>query len=61
MAHLCPVRAYGEWLNASQITNGYVFRKMASGDRISENNVSMVSSAWMSTLCLPSTGPLTCW
>ncbi|KXN84316.1 hypothetical protein AN958_12780 [Leucoagaricus sp. SymC.cos] len=36
MAHLCPVRAYASYLHATQITSGYVFRKIMAGDRISE-------------------------
>ncbi|KAH8991648.1 DNA breaking-rejoining enzyme [Lactarius deliciosus] len=41
MAHLCPVRAYAEWIDASQIEHGYMFRKLGSRDRISENNQPM--------------------
>jgi len=47
MAHLCPVRAYAEWVNVSQITSGYVFRKLASGDRISENNRPMTAEFFL--------------
>ncbi|KAJ7737404.1 hypothetical protein B0H14DRAFT_3117790 [Mycena olivaceomarginata] len=36
LAHLCPVRALAEWLKVSGITDGYLFRKMASGDRTSD-------------------------
>ena len=32
-AHLCPVRAMGEWIKTSGITSGYMFRKMSSNDR----------------------------
>ncbi|KAJ3892984.1 hypothetical protein GG344DRAFT_44188, partial [Lentinula edodes] len=35
LKHLCPVRAYADWINLTQITEGYIFRKMGSGDRIS--------------------------
>ncbi|KAH9003271.1 hypothetical protein EDB86DRAFT_3062790 [Lactarius hatsudake] len=28
MAHLCPVRAYAEWIKASRIKKGYMFRKL---------------------------------
>ncbi len=42
MAHLCPVRAYSEWLNVSQIESGFVFRKLGSGDQVSENDQPMV-------------------
>lgn len=37
LKHLCPVRAYADWINLTQITEGYIFRKMGSGDRISAN------------------------
>jgi hypothetical protein len=42
-AHLCPIRALAEWLVVSRITEGYLFRKMASGDRVAEANSPMVS------------------
>ncbi|KAH9009450.1 hypothetical protein EDB84DRAFT_1658745 [Lactarius hengduanensis] len=42
MAYLCPVQAYAEWLEASEIESGYVFRRLGSGDRVSENNQPMV-------------------
>lgn len=45
MAHLCPVRAYAEWLKVSQISTGFVFRRLSSGDRIQENDRPMVSFA----------------
>jgi len=41
MAHLCPVRAYAEWIKVSEITSGFVFRKIASGDRVSGDNKQM--------------------
>jgi hypothetical protein len=41
-AHLCPTRALAAWLDESQITTGYVFRKMASGDQIAVANNPMV-------------------
>jgi len=40
--HLCPVQAISEWIHASQITSGYLFRRMASGDRPSAGNTPMV-------------------
>lgn len=43
-AFLCPVRAMAEWIGASQITSGYVFRRMASGDRPSQRDSPMVKS-----------------
>lgn len=42
LAHLCPIRALAEWLIVSEITDGYLFRKMASGDRVSAQNSHMV-------------------
>ena len=38
LAHVCAIRAYGEWLQVTHITHGYIFRRIASGDRISQNN-----------------------
>jgi hypothetical protein len=42
MAYLCPVRAYAAWIDATSIRDGYIFRKMASGDRVLMNNEPMV-------------------
>jgi hypothetical protein len=42
-AHICPVRALAEWLAEANISTGYIFRKIASGDRISATNSPMVS------------------
>lgn len=43
-AHLCPIRALSEWISASEITSGNLFRKFASNDRpSSKENSSMVS------------------
>jgi hypothetical protein len=42
MAHLCPVRAYTDWLAVSEINEGYIFCKMTSDDRISQANEPMV-------------------
>lgn len=41
-AYLCAIRALADWLHASKITHGYLFRKIASGDRISKDNIPMV-------------------
>ncbi|KAI9456702.1 hypothetical protein BJY52DRAFT_1120940 [Lactarius psammicola] len=59
MAHLCPVRAYAEWLVVSRISDGYVFRRLGSGDRVSENNQPMVCAACLEKAATPY-GPLTC-
>ena len=42
MAYLCPVRAYVDWLNATSITQGYIFHKIDTGDRVLEKNEPMV-------------------
>jgi hypothetical protein len=42
-AHLCPVRALSDWIDAAEITDGYVFRKIGSGERPVESNTPMVS------------------
>ncbi|KAF9233221.1 hypothetical protein BU15DRAFT_54209, partial [Melanogaster broomeanus] len=46
-AHLCPVRALAEWLDASRITSGYLFRKIASGDRVVEANTPLTSEQFL--------------
>lgn len=33
LKHLCPVRAYAEWLKQTRIDEGFIFRKMDSSDR----------------------------
>ncbi|KAJ7602151.1 hypothetical protein FB45DRAFT_761277 [Roridomyces roridus] len=54
LAYLCPVRALAEWLEvlgAAGVDEGYLFRKIGAGDRISVNNEHMVrvnlSDIWM--------------
>ena len=42
MAYLCPVRAYAAWISTTSIQDGYIFRKMASGDHVLINNEPMV-------------------
>jgi hypothetical protein len=39
-AHLCPVRALSEWVVASEITSGNMFRKFSSNDRPSSEEFS---------------------
>ncbi|KIJ58549.1 hypothetical protein HYDPIDRAFT_102429 [Hydnomerulius pinastri MD-312] len=46
-AHLCPVRAIAEWIQASSITTGFLFRKIASGDRVAEANAPMSSEQFL--------------
>ncbi|KAJ7649395.1 hypothetical protein DFH06DRAFT_996316, partial [Mycena polygramma] len=33
-AYLCPVRAYAAWLDASKITDGFLFPKIGAGDKL---------------------------
>lgn len=42
-AHLCPVQVLSDWINAAEITDGYVSRKIGSGERLVEINTPMVS------------------
>jgi len=42
-AHLCPVHAMVEWVDACQIESDYLFQKIVSGDRVSQNDVPLVS------------------
>jgi hypothetical protein len=43
-AHLCPVRALADWIDVSRIKEGYLFRKIWSGDRVADldQNTAMV-------------------
>lgn len=42
LAHLCVIRRYGEWVDASGIASGYVFRKIDSYDRVIHADEAMV-------------------
>jgi hypothetical protein len=43
-AHLCPVRAMAQWIKASKVTSGFLFRKFTAQDRLSaHDDVAMVS------------------
>jgi hypothetical protein len=43
-AHLCPVRAMAEWIKASQVTSGFLFRRFMAHDRPSAHeDTAMVS------------------
>jgi hypothetical protein len=44
-AYLCPVRALADWISASGITSGYLFRRMAAGDRPSARDSPMASTS----------------
>ncbi|KAF8871192.1 hypothetical protein CPB84DRAFT_1818238 [Gymnopilus junonius] len=46
-AHLCPVHALGEWMKASKITSGYIFQKIASGDRPDADDKPMTSEQFL--------------
>ncbi|KAF8806495.1 hypothetical protein BYT27DRAFT_7293828 [Phlegmacium glaucopus] len=46
-SHLCPVRAVADWLEASRISTGYLFRRMASGDRPSQKDTPMTSEQFL--------------
>ncbi|KAG1800902.1 DNA breaking-rejoining enzyme [Suillus plorans] len=46
-AHLCAVQAIAEWIMASRIVTGYLFRKFASGDRIAEANQPLTSERFL--------------
>ena len=43
-AHICPVRAVGEWIHASGITSGFLFRRMTALDRPVLADAHMVSN-----------------
>lgn len=43
MAHLCPIRAYARWVAATEMKDGYIFRRLATGDRLGEKETFMVS------------------
>ncbi|KAG1833269.1 DNA breaking-rejoining enzyme [Suillus subalutaceus] len=45
--HQNGVRALAAWLKESKVTSGYLFRKIASGDRISEANSPMSSEQFL--------------
>jgi hypothetical protein len=40
--HLCPVRALAMWLQATKIRSGFLFRPIASGDRVSSDDCAIV-------------------
>jgi hypothetical protein len=43
-AHLCPVRAMAQWIKASKVTSGFLFRKFTAQDRPSaHDDAAMVS------------------
>ncbi|KAG1819262.1 uncharacterized protein BJ212DRAFT_1446308 [Suillus subaureus] len=45
--HLCAIQAIAEWIAASKILTGYLFRKFASGDRITEANQPLTSERFL--------------
>ncbi|KAJ4501672.1 hypothetical protein C8R41DRAFT_912944 [Lentinula lateritia] len=46
-SHLCVVRAFARWIVISDITNGYLFRKIHANDRIAEENEPMTSEQFL--------------
>ncbi|KAK7013549.1 hypothetical protein R3P38DRAFT_3322519 [Favolaschia claudopus] len=47
LAHLCPIRALANWLEVADIEDGFLLRKIASGDRVSRENVHMTSECFL--------------
>ncbi|KAJ3562539.1 hypothetical protein NP233_g9507 [Leucocoprinus birnbaumii] len=41
MKHLCPVRAFARWVDATNTNEGYIFRRIGSGDRLGEGDTPM--------------------
>ncbi|KAJ3850949.1 DNA breaking-rejoining enzyme [Lentinula lateritia] len=46
-SHLCVVRAFARWIVISDITNGYLFRKIRANNRIAEENEPMTSEQFL--------------
>ncbi|KDR83109.1 hypothetical protein GALMADRAFT_57463, partial [Galerina marginata CBS 339.88] len=46
-AHLCPLRAIARWMKISGITSGYMFRRMASGDRPREDDTPLTTEKFL--------------
>ncbi|PPQ78301.1 hypothetical protein CVT24_006499 [Panaeolus cyanescens] len=42
---LCPVRALASWFKTSNVTEGYIFRRIVSGDRATGSNIAMACTA----------------
>ncbi|KAK7001192.1 hypothetical protein R3P38DRAFT_3327245 [Favolaschia claudopus] len=47
LAHLCPIRAVANWLDVSDIEDGFLFRRIVSGDRVSQENTHMTSECFL--------------
>ncbi|KAF7779026.1 hypothetical protein Agabi119p4_3374 [Agaricus bisporus var. burnettii] len=47
MAHLCPVRACAAYFHATQIKDGYIFRRMMANDRIAEGSHPMTAEQFL--------------
>ncbi|KAK6997291.1 hypothetical protein R3P38DRAFT_2563764 [Favolaschia claudopus] len=47
LAHLCTIRALANWLYVSDIEDGFLFRKIVSGDRVSRENTHMTSECFL--------------
>ncbi|PPQ73184.1 hypothetical protein CVT24_010015, partial [Panaeolus cyanescens] len=46
-SHLCPVRALANWIKMSKISQGYLFRRIVSGDRPSASDKPMTSEQFL--------------
>ncbi|KAF8815091.1 hypothetical protein BYT27DRAFT_7216811 [Phlegmacium glaucopus] len=46
-AYLCPVHALADWISASGITSGYLFRRMAASDCPSARDSPMTSEQFL--------------
>ncbi|KAL0566138.1 hypothetical protein V5O48_015880 [Marasmius crinis-equi] len=47
LKHLCPVRAFAEWINTTKIKKGYLFPKLTKTDRLHLNDVPMTSQQFL--------------
>ncbi|KAJ3851354.1 hypothetical protein EV368DRAFT_74631 [Lentinula lateritia] len=45
--HICVVRAFSDWMLVSGFTEGYLFRKIRTNDRLAEENKSMTSEQFL--------------
>jgi hypothetical protein len=60
-AHLCPVRAMAQWIKASKVTSGFLFRKFTAQDRPSAHeDAAMVSLDHTHTSMRLVIGQITC-
>lgn len=50
LAHLCVIWRYSEWVEASGIAHGYVFRKIDAYDRVVHANEPVVITFFSETV-----------